>query len=224
MSQQQQGQLALPMMATWGGAPFNGASFLQPLAASRTPCGNSDVLGNSARVISPGTSKTPSTRPSTSSASHHNADPSRYCLSPRNHGARSSRLASSVTRSKHANVHDDQQRLGMLCSSQVNAAQGEAMKHDTRQQRALNWRDWQRAPAGLSTMQQDDPQLSRLGAHVGIDAPVWRSAFAGSTLDAGFGRSDHFTNRAFSRTARQSHDADLRHIRHAGPSGVSRIC
>jgi hypothetical protein len=134
-------------------------------------------------------------------------------LGPRNRDARSARLASSVPRSKDANVLYDQQPLNVLPSAQFDAAQTVPI-----------WRDWKRAPAGLSTMEQDDPEMSRFSARVGRQAPVWRSSFAGSTLDAGFGRSDGFTNRAFSQTARQSHNADLRHIRRTGPSRVTRVC
>jgi len=90
-------------------------------------------------------------------------------------------------------------------------------------------RDVMQPPAGAGQLTQDfrmtAPHLlthSRsLPGRLGCAADVggW-----GHTLNAGFGRSDRFTNNAFFQTGRQSHGPDLRQIAHTSPNHVTRVC
>eukprot|EP00930_Biecheleria_cincta_P029942 TRINITY_DN20776_c0_g1_i1.p1 TRINITY_DN20776_c0_g1~~TRINITY_DN20776_c0_g1_i1.p1 ORF type:complete len:263 (+),score=22.04 TRINITY_DN20776_c0_g1_i1:91-879(+) len=87
-----------------------------------------------------------------------------------------------------------------------------------------SWLDWQRSPAGSSSLEQDNPYMARtLQAHYGSAAP-WPSRFAGHTLNGSFGRSDSFTNSCYFGTSGQSHNADLRRITRSSPNRVTRVC
>lgn len=89
------------------------------------------------------------------------------------------------------------------------------------------WRDFYAPPAGGGLLTQDyRPTAPHLLAFV--RSGPRRSAAShggwGHTLDAGFGRSDSFTNNVFFQTGRQSHGPDLRHIGHTSPNRVTRVC
>lgn len=85
------------------------------------------------------------------------------------------------------------------------------------------WLDWQRSPAGFSTLAHDNPYTGRaLQTHYGSAGP-WPSRFPGHTLNESFGRSDSFTNNCYFGTSGQSHNADLRRITRSSPNRVTRV-
>mmetsp|Transcript_136025 Transcript_136025/g.290804 ORF Transcript_136025/g.290804 Transcript_136025/m.290804 type:complete len:199 (-) Transcript_136025:102-698(-) len=155
--------------------------------------------------------------------------------SARSQGARAS-SSSSQQRWVQSQMH--RERLGSgccpgcdaheVCSRRPPASWSQTQYYEGARTMPV-FREWRRLPAGLSTIEFDQPQVSRFLAsnhsHGENQPYIWRSIHGGAYAEGphAYARDGNFTREAFFSTAQQSHLPNLRQVSRNSPTRIARI-